>query len=1169
MPQIIPAAMAAFAAVKGAVATVMAIKVLGITIATWGKVAMWTAMGASMLMKPPGLPSSGMQVNLQPAGPDAPLPIILGRTGVQGMMTYREAYPDAVHNSDKNNKLCFESVISVGPIKSISNYTLTGQTIFWDRDPTRLGSSTGVSICRGVGGFDAKSSVWKDGVRAAFILGEHTDQRTARDITGDINLPNVTPDHKMSGLARMVQVFELDGSKNLRFPMGFPDDVQAIAEGIFAWNPRLDSTYPGGSGPQRLNDPATWGWSENPYILALAYILGRKGPTDHKMWGIGADPEDIDIPAFVHGANVADLNGWKVGGMITTDDNKDAVLSNILAAGAGQYLPGPEISCFVNEPKVSTFTLKQSMLIGDQVIRATRPMKGRFNRILVKYREPNQNYEIVTGQDVSDAGMIATDGGLRTTETTYPLIQNATQAHQIAAYELVNSREYEVDVRITAEGLATTRGDLITVDFPIGAIESQNFIIKNWSFDAASQSVDLTLVSETAGKHDFALGRTAVAPVPAQPKSTTALNPPAPSSSEWALVANQLVQERPVVEPEEGEEPVEPLAPATTPAFVFRGAAQEPAIHGIVVEVRPFDADRANRIPGESNDAYEVRQDAGWMVAFEAPSHSEQIVVRDVAALTTYDIAISYRSNLGVISPRLIFGERTTGALSVDWFDPDVFVNRPSVFTDLENGEKIKAEFIALAGDADRTLQEALDDLKAAQDGVEEIITEGLALRDGAIADARAAAEGALDLIGRDDSHGLRNRVKLIEETGPDGTLVGRIELLEDIGENHETRITNAVTSVTNLEGTTAQSLFDLNASLNTEKARLNGQITKLDQVKLTADGAATASALAAVALTQTTEKGRLDGQVTKLDQVKLTADGAATASALSDVILTQTTEKGRLDGQVTKLDQVKLTADGAATASALAAVKLTQDTEKARLDGEVTRLDQVKATADGAATASALATVALLQSTEKARLDGQVTRLDQVKATADGAATASALATVKLTQDTEKARLDGEVTRLDQVKITADNAATVSSINTLNLKVDGYDGRITTAQEVASDALGRINSKYGVVLGAGNKIAGFQIDANTTSSTFDVLADKFRISDGTSSTPVFTYAGGVLTAGSLRLTGSININNLFVVDEAGNMTQKSATSGARKEETNQLIQIFDANRLRVRVGIW
>lgn len=1110
MPQIIPAAMAAFAAIKSAVAVISAVKVLGVTLATWGKIAMWASMGASMLMKPPSLPSAGVQVSLQPAGPNAPLPIVFGRTGVQGFITYREAYPDAVHNSSKNNKLCFETVLSVGPVKSISNYTLTGHAIGWDRDPTRLGNSTGVSICRFVNGFDPKSSVWKDGVRAAFILGEHNDNRNLRSITGDAYLPHVSAIHGMAGLARIVQVFELDGSKNLRFPSGFPDKPQAVVEGVYAYDPRQDSTFPGGMGSQRIDQPSTWGWTENPYIAALAYALGRNGPTGQKMWGIGADPDDIDLPAFVHGANVADANGWKIGGLVTTDDSKDAVLSNLLVAGAGQYLPGPQISCFVNEPKVSTFTLRQSMLVGDQVIRATRPMKGRFNRILVKYREPNSNHEIVTGQEVSDAGFIAADGGLRTTETTYPLIQQATQAHQIAAYELVNGREYEVDVTTTAEALGVERGDMITLDFPIGAIESQNFIVKNWSFDAGQQTVSMTLVSETAGKHDFALGRTATAPAPAQLKSFASLNPSAPDATDWTLVANQIVQPRPVVEVEEGEEPPVPLEPVITPAFVFEGGATEPAISAVVVEMRPFDANRTTRLPSETDQAYADRQEEGWVIAMEAAPNSTRLIVSDVSPATTYDIAIRYRSNLGVTSPRLVYEGRETGNMSFDWNDPNVIIGVPPILRDLEG----LAELQRLA---DGALTEGLETIGNAVTELEGKVTDLDELLDntaGTVANAVSRLDGVWAVVGENDGTGLRRTVlELVENaTGDNSEIVTRVSGLEQIvnaeGSQALARITDLDELETAIDGTYAKTtaVSGLQSQVTNQGTTISGLSTRLTTAETNINGRATVTDLNNLGSRVTTAEGNITATNTRLDTVETNVAGKASATQVGNLqteINNARNGSANLSAQLGTMRQA--TTDGLAgkaSVSDLTSLTGRVGTAENTITSHAGRLTSVETDVAGKASSSTVTTLSneIVAARNggtnlKSRIDGLQTSLtDAINLKA------SAQSVLDLQSEITNARggqgtLSARFTQVNNSIVDGlAGKASAQSVTDLSASVNGFDARITSAANVAAQANGRASAIQGVVLDVNGLISGYSSVNNGTTSSFNVNANTFNL---------------------------------------------------------------------------
>lgn len=89
---------------------------------------------------------------------------------------------------------------------------------------------------------------------------------------------------------------------------------------------------------------------------------------------------------------------------------------------------------------------------------------------------------------------------------------------------------------------------------------------------------------------------------------------------------------------------------------------------------------------------------------------------------------------------------------------------------------------------------------------------------------------------------------------------------------------------------------------------------------------------------------------------------------------------------------------------------------------------------------------------------------------------------------------------------------------------------------------------------GLGTQIHGGMIKTNTIHASA-VAVDRLS---------AFTANLGHVTSGSL------NINNRFIVDAAGNVTIKSADSGARLTISNNLVQVYDrSGRLRVRMGIW
>src|SRR3546814_4163680 len=79
---------------------------------------------------------------------------------------------------------------------------------------------------------------------------------------------------------------------------------------VKVYDPRLDSTYPGGSGPCRPLQENTYVYSENPWLHALTWALGR-WQNGKKVIGVGMAPFQIAMASFVDAANIADLNNWK------------------------------------------------------------------------------------------------------------------------------------------------------------------------------------------------------------------------------------------------------------------------------------------------------------------------------------------------------------------------------------------------------------------------------------------------------------------------------------------------------------------------------------------------------------------------------------------------------------------------------------------------------------------------------------------------------------------------------------------------------------------------------------------------------------------------------------------------------------------------------------------
>jgi hypothetical protein len=85
-----------------------------------------------------------------------------------------------------------------------------------------------------------------------------------------------------------------------------------IGKGMPLYDPRRDSTVPGGSGTMRANDQTTWAYApggteigQNVALQALAYLLGWRIGGKLAV-GSGIPPARLDLAGWITAANLCD-----------------------------------------------------------------------------------------------------------------------------------------------------------------------------------------------------------------------------------------------------------------------------------------------------------------------------------------------------------------------------------------------------------------------------------------------------------------------------------------------------------------------------------------------------------------------------------------------------------------------------------------------------------------------------------------------------------------------------------------------------------------------------------------------------------------------------------------------------------------------------------------------
>lgn len=485
----------------GAATTVAGATMLASSIALGVSVA--SGILTSLSAKKPSV--SGVQTSWS-ADPDAAIPIIFGRTLASGDIRYRKQH---------GNKNKWDTMVSVlsgcGPIHAIN------QT-YMEKDPINFSGTYGL-----VGAYfiDGHARIWQD-----VQVGECPE---TAPLTPQIGAPpGWTSASKLSGYAAVINSYEYDASGD--HTLTSTPQMNWLVHGVKCYDPRLDSTYPGGSGPQRWNDETTWFWSGNAFIQALTFGIGwHQGPNNLRVGGVGISIDGIDVAAFVEAANIADANGWQSGGRVTTSDDKWEVMKALCQAGGGEPIRhGAILSCFVNAPRVSVGTIGRGDIIGEVSNQTSQSIRERLNGVTPKYTSEDHFWEQVSAGTVQHASLLAADGAERTKLISYPMIQceageTPDQLAQIAAYDIVNSREAQpITLPLKLRWLGYRAGDCLTIDAgltELGRLAGRDVVILKRQIDPGSAQVVLTVRTEDPNKHNWALSRTGT-PAPLTDKST-------------------------------------------------------------------------------------------------------------------------------------------------------------------------------------------------------------------------------------------------------------------------------------------------------------------------------------------------------------------------------------------------------------------------------------------------------------------------------------------------------------------------------------------------------------------------------------------------------------------------------------------------------------------------
>lgn len=468
-----------------------------------------SVVGNALASKPPMMGSSTSLT----IGADQPTPMMIGDVYTGGAIVHRTGYGPTI-DKVPNPYLAMAVVYSAGgPITAIDTY-------YADFQPLSFAGAANEAT-----GYFEKI-LWQQ-----TSLGPALQASALAGPKGAI--PGWGSDAKLSGKPHVLWTGQWDWKKG-KYQSGFPQ-VGIRGRGVPTWDPRADSTVAGGVGPQRWASPAntaafdaaqaTWAYTARPGLHALRYALGTwerdRSDASSKYvltFGVGMPVDQIVIEDFAALETICEANNWEVSGVIKEPGDKWANLKKILECGGTQPCwKGGRLGLKLTGPRVSLDTITRAD-IAEGAMRAQGATGWRdvINAVVPKFTSPDHKWEPQQSTKIVVPALVAQDGEEKLREMPYEWVKRATQAAQLAAYALMDTREFgPIDIPVLPRLRGYRGGDRLTLDADLVAelgVPHGEIVVLRRAWDAASMTGVLTVMGETAAKHAFALGQVGTVP---------------------------------------------------------------------------------------------------------------------------------------------------------------------------------------------------------------------------------------------------------------------------------------------------------------------------------------------------------------------------------------------------------------------------------------------------------------------------------------------------------------------------------------------------------------------------------------------------------------------------------------------------------------------------------
>lgn len=239
------------------------------------------------------------------------------------------------------------------------------------------------------------------------------------------------------------------------FAQSVPTRITIRGKGAFFYDPRKDSTVPGGSGSHRADNQATWEWNDsacrNNALALLWNLLGWRINGELSV-GRGIPKERIDLESFAIAANICDESVAKAGGGtepryrcdgVWSEGDSPTTVTDMLKASMNADLDDVDgklrVTIFRDDTFVSDADFTADDVLGAFDWEPITPLDQSFNIVRGAYTDPS-NQSLYQQVDYPQQQAASPDGIDRIDTFNLPMVQSVSQAQRLAALRLGRER---------------------------------------------------------------------------------------------------------------------------------------------------------------------------------------------------------------------------------------------------------------------------------------------------------------------------------------------------------------------------------------------------------------------------------------------------------------------------------------------------------------------------------------------------------------------------------------------------------------------------------------------------------------------------------------------------------------------------------------------------------